>query len=137
MSSSFPVIKAHLFEPVWSVLTFENIFNVYWEALKVAGMEPYVTDVTTIFLFLLTTVCKTYVKKSNSRMLVFLHQPFKFKYFASLIVNLYIAELSVLFVGHGTTETELRARHPENPRSKKCLLFFLCVFCPPGYVKRT
>jgi hypothetical protein len=74
MSSSFPVIK-----PVWSVLTFESIFNVYWEALKVAGMEPYVTDVTTIFLFLSTSVCKTYVKKSNSRMLVFLHEPLKFK----------------------------------------------------------
>jgi hypothetical protein len=50
MYSSFPVIKAHLFEPVWSVLTFESIFNVYWEAVKVAGMDPYVTDGTTIFL---------------------------------------------------------------------------------------
>jgi hypothetical protein len=79
MSTSFPVIKSHLFEPVWSVLTFESIFNVYWEALTVAGMEPYVIDVTTIFLFLLTSVCKTYVKKSNSRMLVFLHNPLKFK----------------------------------------------------------
>jgi hypothetical protein len=73
MSSSFPVIKAHLFEPVWSILTFESIFNVYWEALNVAGMEPYVTDVTTIFQFLSTSVCRTYVKKSNSRMLFFLH----------------------------------------------------------------
>jgi hypothetical protein len=73
MSSSFPVIKAHLFEPVWSILTFENIFNVYWEALNVARMEPYVTDITTIFQFLSMSVCRTYVKKSNSRMLFVLH----------------------------------------------------------------
>jgi hypothetical protein len=50
MSLTFPVIKAHLFEPVCSVLTFQSIFNVYLEAQKVAGMEPYVTDVTTISL---------------------------------------------------------------------------------------
>jgi hypothetical protein len=72
-------MKAHLFEPVFSVLTFQIIFNVYWEAQKVAGMEPYVTDVTTIVLFLLTSVCKTYAKKSNSRMIVVLQEPLKFK----------------------------------------------------------
>jgi hypothetical protein len=42
-------------------------------------MEPYVTNVTTIVLFLFTSVCKTYAKKSNSRMIVVLQEPLKFK----------------------------------------------------------
>jgi hypothetical protein len=39
MSSIFPLIKANIFEPVWSVVTFESIINVHWEGWKVAGME--------------------------------------------------------------------------------------------------
>jgi hypothetical protein len=50
MYSNFPVIEAHIFELVWSVLTFESIFNVYWEEVKVVGMDPYVIDGSTIFL---------------------------------------------------------------------------------------
>jgi hypothetical protein len=33
------IIKANLFELVWSVVTFERIINVYWEGRKVAGMD--------------------------------------------------------------------------------------------------
>ena len=66
---------------------------------------PYVTDTGTIpFSLFFTSICKTYVKKTNLRMLNFWDTSFlKFKYSASLILNLYIAELLVLFVGHKRT----------------------------------
>jgi hypothetical protein len=39
----------------------------------------------------------------------------------SLVVNLYIAEVRVLFAGHRTIEVQSRARLPGNPRSEKWL----------------
>jgi hypothetical protein len=47
-----------------------------------------------------------------------------------------IAELSVLFAGHGTTEAQFSARHPENPRSLTYVvqetynLINCILFCP-------
>jgi len=65
---------------------------------------PYVTNTGTTFSLFSTSVCKTYVKKTNSRMMNFWDtSSLKFKYSASPILNLYIAELLVLFVGHGRT----------------------------------
>jgi hypothetical protein len=82
---------------------------------------PYVTDTGTILFSLFSTsVCKTYVKKTNSRMLNFWDtSSLKFKYSASPILNLYIAELLVLFVGHGRTKRIFqvpspRTRDPKN-----------------------
>jgi hypothetical protein len=37
----------------------------------------------------------------------------------TVLVNLYIAELWVFFVGHGTTEAHFSACQPENPRCQK------------------
>jgi hypothetical protein len=37
----------------------------------------------------------------------------------SPVVNLYIAEVKVLFAGHRTIEVQSRARLPRNPRSEK------------------
>jgi hypothetical protein len=110
---------------------------------------PYVTDTGTIpFALFSTSVCKTYVKKTNPRMLNFWDtRSLKFKYSASLILNLYIAGLLVLFVGHGITKTRFSSPQPENPRSKKCLsqkatflkktnsgIIFVSYFSPPAYV---
>jgi hypothetical protein len=110
---------------------------------------PYVTDTGTIlFALFSTSVCKTYVKKTNSRMLNFWYtSSLKFKYSTSPILNLYIAELLVLFVGHGRTEARFSCPWPKNPRSKKCLIreatflkktnsgiIFVSYFSLPAYV---
>ena len=83
---------------------------------------PYVTDTGTILFSLFSTsVCKTYVKKTNLWMLNFSDtSSLKFKYSASAILNLYIAEMMVLFVGNGRTKVRFSGPQPENPRSKKC-----------------
>jgi hypothetical protein len=110
---------------------------------------PYVTDTGTIpFSLFSTSVCKTYVKKTNSWMLNFWDMSsLKFKYSASMILNLYIAELLVLFVGHRRTKAHFSGPQPENPQSKKCLsreatflkktnseIIFVSYFSPPAYV---
>jgi hypothetical protein len=55
---------------------------------------PYVTDTDTILFSLFSTiVCKTYVKKTNPRMLNFWDtSSLKFKYSASVILNLHITK---------------------------------------------
>jgi hypothetical protein len=93
---------------LWSARTYNFInFNFLCRGAPVlkktnSGMlfissfcpPPYVTDTGTILFSLLSTsVCKTYVKKTNSRMLNFWDtSSLKFKYSASPILNLYIAE---------------------------------------------
>jgi hypothetical protein len=48
-----------------------------------------------------------------------------------------MAELSMLFSGHGTTEAQFSARHPENPQSLTYIVqetynFINCILFYPG-----